>query len=150
MITTMPTYAGGPEARSEMFVKSPHLVYLKMDMPGIGPMQMGFDGKTAWTTSAATGPMILEATRAVTVADGNEMVERTESMSHAPFDEKIFAPPPEVQKLLDKQTGEVITISDATPSPLGDQGPLARLAFNQSHFLFQRAVGLPRVRMQRP
>lgn len=32
----------------------------------------------------------------VTVADDNEVVVRTESMSDAPFYEKIFAPPPDV------------------------------------------------------
>ena len=162
-------------------------------MPGLGRMEMGFDGKTAWSMSAAAGPIIhddvpkqltdaanfgglplaglpmryagrrqiggrtfeavrvmmsdstsmtqyfdvetgllagmdsdgapppppdrmmmsfedyrrfgtiLHATKVTTVApQGQEIVMRTVSLSHAPFDVKIFDPPPAVRKLRDK------------------------------------------------
>ena len=193
MMSSMPGEMGGGEVRSEMYVKSPNLVRIKMDMPGIGQMEMGYDGKTAWSVSAAAGPAVhddipqnllnaadilgaplkglkvsylgrreiggrqydavrallpdgqhmthyfdmetgllagmdpegappppagrmtmsftdykrfggvLQATK-VTIMNGTkEMVIRTVSMSHAPFDAKIFAPPPAVQQLLDKK-----------------------------------------------
>lgn len=31
---------------------------MKMNLPAIGEMEMGFDGKTAWSTSAGAGPTI--------------------------------------------------------------------------------------------
>jgi hypothetical protein len=45
---------------------------------------------------------IMQATKMTTVAQGQEFVMRTVSVSHAPFDPKIFSPPPAVQKLRDK------------------------------------------------
>lgn len=188
----MPAAAGPSEVRSEVYAKAPNLVYMKMDMPGMGLMEMGFDGKTAWSMSAATGPLIhedipkqltdaanfsaallegleisyvgrrqigartfeavrailpdsqrmthyfdvetgllagmdpdaapppppnrmtlsfddyrrfgtiMQATKITTVVQGQEMVMRTVSVSHAPFDVKIFDPPPGVRQLRDK------------------------------------------------
>lgn len=60
MTATMPGMPGAPEIRSETYAKTPNLVYMKMDMPGIGQMEMGYDGKSAWSISAATGPSIHE------------------------------------------------------------------------------------------
>ena len=50
-----PVTAG--ELRQEIWVKAPNLVYLKMNLP-FGVMEMGFDGRQAWSNSAATGPKI--------------------------------------------------------------------------------------------
>ena len=50
-----PVTAG--ELRQEIWVKAPNLVYLKMNLP-FGTMEMGFDGRKAWSNSAATGPKI--------------------------------------------------------------------------------------------
>jgi hypothetical protein len=190
--TSMAGTPGAPEVRAEMYGKVPNLVYMKMDMPGIGLMEMGFDGKTAWSMSAATGPTIhddvpkeltdvanigtpplagqkityagrrqiggrtfeairviipdsqstthyfdvetgllagmdpdgappppnrmtmsfedyrrfgtiMRPTKVTTVVQGQEIVMRTVSVSHAPFDVKIFDPPPAVRELRDKQ-----------------------------------------------
>lgn len=46
--------------------------------------------------------VILQATKITTVAQGQEMVVRTVSVSHAPFDVKAFDPPPAVRQLRDK------------------------------------------------
>lgn len=191
MTTSMPA-PGAPEVRSEVYAKAPNLVYMKMNMPGVGDMEMGFDGKIAWSNSAATGPMVhdevpqeltgavnltalpleglkvtyvgrrqiggrtydavraimpdsesvthyfdvatgllagmdpdgapppppnrmtmtfedykrfggvMQATKVTTLAVGQEMVMRTVSVSHAPFDSKIFDPPHSVRQLRDK------------------------------------------------
>jgi hypothetical protein len=182
---------GTPEVRTELYAKAPNLVYMKMDMPGIGPMEMGFDGKIAWSNSAVAGPTIhddmpaqmtsaanfaappldglrlayagrrqigarsydaikasmpdgqsfthyfdvetgllagmdpegitpppnrmtltfddykrfgavLQATKVTTVAQGQEIVMRTVSISYAPFDAKIFDPPRAVLELRNK------------------------------------------------
>lgn len=190
--TSMTSSPGAPEVRSEVYTQTPNLVYMKTDMPGIGVMEMGFDGKTAWSMSAGTGPVIhdavpkqlsdvarfgamppgsvrntyagrrqiggrtfeavrtilpdsqsvthyfdvetgllagmdpdgappppanrmtmtyedyrrfggiLHATKVTLVAQGQEIVIRTVSVTHAPFDAKIFAPPPAVRQLRDK------------------------------------------------
>jgi hypothetical protein len=191
MMSSMMGAPGAPEVRSEMYAQVPNLIYMKTSMPGIGVTEIGFDGKTAWTISAATGPMILDdvpkqlvdaanfaspplagvkvsylgrreiggrtfdairailpdsqrmthyfdvstgllagmdpegaspppnrmtlsfedyqrfggimqATKMTTVAQGQEFVMRTVSVSYAAFDAKIFSPPPAVQKLRDK------------------------------------------------
>lgn len=60
MTTTVSGFAGAPEIRSEMFAQVPNLVYMKMDMPGLGPMEMGYDGTPVWILSGATGPTIHE------------------------------------------------------------------------------------------
>src|SRR5688500_9641321 len=36
MTTSMPGAPGEPELRAEMYAKAPNLVYMKMDMPGLG------------------------------------------------------------------------------------------------------------------
>ena len=185
--------AGAAEMRQEIYVGGPKLVYMKMNMPPIGLMELGFDGKTMWSNSAATGPMIhdevpknvtdaanfaapplagarityagrrsigdrtfdavrailpdsqvgvfyfdvktglmsgmdpegappppagrmtvafddyqrygsvLQSAKLTTLVQGQEMVVRTISVSHAPIDPKIFEPPPAVRQLLDKQ-----------------------------------------------
>ena len=56
---SMPT-PGAPEVRTESYMKAPNLLYMKTNMPGIGLMEMGFDGKTPWSMSALTGPTIHE------------------------------------------------------------------------------------------
>jgi hypothetical protein len=183
---------GAGEARHEIWVKSPALVYMKMNIPPIGLMEMGFDGKMAWSNSAATGPMIhdevpknvlemanigapplsgahisyagrreiggrafdavkailpdsqvgtfyfdvktglmsgmdpegappppagrmtvafddyqrfgrvLQSTKLTTLVQGQEMVVRTLSVSHAPIDATLFDPPPAVRQLRGK------------------------------------------------
>jgi hypothetical protein len=188
---SMPGAPGAPEVRMEMYAKVPNLVYMKMDMPPIGVMEMGFDGTTAWSMSAAAGPAIhedipkqltdaanfaapplaglkiayvgrrqigarafdavraimpdsqsithyfdvetgllagmdpdgapppanrmtmsyedyrrfgsiMQPTKVTTVVQGQEMVMRTVSVSYAPFDTKLFDPPPAVRQLRDK------------------------------------------------
>lgn len=191
MITSMPA-PGAPEVRSEVYAKAPNLVYMKVNMPGIGEMEMGFDGKIAWSNSAAAGPMVhddvpqeltgasnfsalpleglkltyvgrrqiggrtydavraimpdsesvthyfdvvtgllagmdpdaapppppnrmtmtfeeykrvgqvMQATKVTTLVASREMVMRTMSLSHAPFDTKIFDVPAAVRQLRDK------------------------------------------------
>lgn len=184
--------APGTEMRQEIWVKAPNRVYMKMNMPPIGLMEMGYDGKTAWSNSAATGPMIhdevpknvlemanigvpplsgarisyagrreiggrafdavravlpdsqvgtfyfdvktglmsgmdpegapappagrmtvafddyqrfgkvLQSTKLTTLVQGQEMVVRTISVSHAPIDAALFEPPPAVRQLRGK------------------------------------------------
>ena len=194
MIVEMPATTGASaEMRQEIYVGGPKLVYMKINMPAIGLMEFGFDGKTMWSNSAATGPIIhdevpknvmdaanfaalplagarityagrrsigertFDAVRAVlpdsqggtfyfdvktglmsgmdpvgapppppgrmtvqledyqrfgrilqsatmrTLVQGQEMVVKTASVSHAPIDRKMFEPPPAVRQLLDKQ-----------------------------------------------
>jgi hypothetical protein len=46
---------------------------------------------------------VLQYTTLTTVMQGQEMVVRTDSLSHAPLDPKIFDIPPAVRQLRDKQ-----------------------------------------------
>jgi hypothetical protein len=59
MVTTMKTPGPdpAPDARQELYVKSPNLVYIRMDIRNAGTIEMGFDGDVAWTNSA-DGPTI--------------------------------------------------------------------------------------------
>src|SRR5438067_3139444 len=41
--------------------------YTMMDLPGIGPVEEGFDGETAWGMSALQGPRILEGDEKIAV-----------------------------------------------------------------------------------
>lgn len=62
MRTSMPAPPGalGPtDVRSEVYTLAPNLMYMKLDLPGMGASEIGYDGKTAWSNSAATGPIIL-------------------------------------------------------------------------------------------
>lgn len=54
---SMPGQTGGPEVRSEIYARHPNLMYMKMDLPGVGVMELGYDGATAWSISPA-GPVI--------------------------------------------------------------------------------------------
>lgn len=58
VMTTSMSGPDAPEVRTEVYAKVPNLVYMKMDMPGLGVMEMGYDGKTAWSMSAAAGATI--------------------------------------------------------------------------------------------
>jgi hypothetical protein len=41
--------------------------YTLMDLPGVGPVEEGFDGQTAWSMSALQGPRILEGDEKIAV-----------------------------------------------------------------------------------
>jgi hypothetical protein len=44
----------------EVFAKRPDKILVKINLPGIGEMLQGFDGKVGWGVNAVTGPMLLE------------------------------------------------------------------------------------------
>ena len=60
----------GAETRSESFVRSPNKVYSRTTMPGIGLMESGYDGTTAWSMSEATGPVIIPEPQAAQLRNG--------------------------------------------------------------------------------
>lgn len=58
----MPVPPGVPvpsEVRSEVYTLAPNRMYMKLEMPGMGLTEIGYDGTTAWSNSTATGAMIL-------------------------------------------------------------------------------------------
>jgi hypothetical protein len=62
MTTSMPATLGAAvptEARSEVYMLAPNLIYMKLNLPGLGTTELGYDGKIAWSNSTVTGPMIL-------------------------------------------------------------------------------------------
>ena len=49
---------GSPAIHTEVYTRAPNLVYMKTNLPGLGPMEMGYDGKSAWSISRETGPVV--------------------------------------------------------------------------------------------
>jgi len=59
--------ANGMTGTVEMYAARPNKSYTKTTVAGIGDIAEGFDGKTAWSTSPMTGPML---------ATGEELAQR--------------------------------------------------------------------------
>lgn len=59
--------ANGMSGALEVFASRPNKSVQKLELPGVGEMKEGFDGKVAWSMSPMTGPMI---------ASGKELEER--------------------------------------------------------------------------
>lgn len=77
MKATMDMPSQGISASMEVLQVYPNQVYTKVDVPGMGVMTSGFDGKNAWSVNAMTGPR---------VATGTELDEmRAESDPNAMF-----------------------------------------------------------------
>lgn len=55
---TMAMPAAGITGTMEMYAARPNMQLTKMTLAGVGDLADGFDGKTAWTVSPMTGPMI--------------------------------------------------------------------------------------------
>jgi len=54
--------AQGIDGTLEIFSAAPMLLRLNIEIPGIGTVESGSDGKTFWTVNPAVGPMIMEGT----------------------------------------------------------------------------------------
>jgi hypothetical protein len=52
--------AQGIKAGMQVFAKRPDKLVVKIEIPGLGEVTQGFDGKVAWANNAATGPMVLD------------------------------------------------------------------------------------------
>lgn len=52
--------AGSARMTFEMFRAPPNKVLTRSNMPGIGTIESGFDGKVGWSNSTMTGPVLLE------------------------------------------------------------------------------------------
>lgn len=74
MVITMSMVLGG-ESRVETFVKAPNKLYTRATMPGIGVVESGYDGATAWTMSQATGPVIVPEPQATQLRRGTNLTE---------------------------------------------------------------------------
>jgi hypothetical protein len=57
---TLSVPSSGMTATLEVFGAKPDKSVVKINMPGVGDVFEGYDGKNAWTVSAMTGPMLLE------------------------------------------------------------------------------------------
>lgn len=67
--------------KMEVFAARPNKLLVKMEMPGIGQMTTGFDGKVGWMNSALTGAMLLPekvVTEMSTQADFDHALHRPE------------------------------------------------------------------------
>jgi len=60
--STLSMPAQGITMSMEAFAAPPDLYVSRMEMPGMGTVRSGYDGKVAWTIHPATGPMLLEGT----------------------------------------------------------------------------------------
>lgn len=74
MVMTMQMPGSAAVIRMESWQSAPRL-YSRMETPGMGTTEMGFDGKTAWMISPVLGPMLLgdlprEMTNPADVASG--------------------------------------------------------------------------------
>jgi outer membrane lipoprotein-sorting protein len=52
--------AQGVEGDVEILAARPDLMRLRMTIPGVGEIQSGYDGKTAWSVNPLTGPMLMQ------------------------------------------------------------------------------------------
>ena len=52
--------ASGMSGALEVFAAKPDKSKVKINIPGVGDVLEGYDGKNGWTVSAMTGPMLLE------------------------------------------------------------------------------------------
>ncbi len=52
--------AAGLEGKMDIKAMSPNLMYMNMEIPGVGAIKGGFDGTTGWATNPMAGPTIIE------------------------------------------------------------------------------------------
>lgn len=69
--------AQGVRGQLEVFKAKPNKQIVRIDIPGLGQIQSGFDGEIGWIINPATGPMLLEG----------KMLEQTRQQ--ADFDEVL-------------------------------------------------------------
>ena len=60
VIGTASMPAAGITGKMETFHAKPNKFLQRISLPGIGDIEEGFDGKTGWTSSALTGPILFE------------------------------------------------------------------------------------------
>lgn len=60
--TTISMPAQGMSMTVETYAAAPDLYVARTDIPGMGEMRSGYDGKVAWMVHPATGPMLLQGT----------------------------------------------------------------------------------------
>jgi len=60
VVGTLTVPSSGVTGSFEAFAAKPDKAFLKMNVVGIGESLEGFDGRVAWTTSALTGPMLVQ------------------------------------------------------------------------------------------
>jgi len=110
--------------------------YTEMEIPGIGKIQGGFDGETAWENSALQGPRILEgaekveakrAARLLSLTDWRKVYKSAQTIGSADIDGKpawkVEMTPIEGKPetfFFDKDSGLLVRISAVRSTPLGD------------------------------
>ena len=76
--------AAGIKADVESYTMRPNLMYVKINIPGMGEVMQGFDGTTAWSMDPNSGPRVLsgkELAQTVQRADFNSELHDTSSYS---------------------------------------------------------------------
>jgi hypothetical protein len=118
--------------------------YTAMDFPGIGKVEEGYDGETAWEDSALEGPRILEgdekasAKRAATLAlitSWREVYKEARTAGEADVDGKpawkVEMTPKEGKQetfFFDKESGLLVRIAAVLSTALGDIGTEATMS----------------------
>ncbi len=57
---TMEIASQGMSAAIKIMMMAPNKMKMELDVPGLGPMQSGFDGEVGWSMNPMTGPMLQE------------------------------------------------------------------------------------------
>ncbi len=76
--------AAGIKADVETYAMRPNLMFVKINIPGMGEVMQGFDGTTAWAMDPNSGPRVLtgkELSQTVQRADFNADLHDTSSYS---------------------------------------------------------------------
>lgn len=67
---TMEIPAAGMSANVTAVQARPNLIFILVDIPGLGQQRQGYDGTTAWSSDPMGGPRIVTGTEAATIVDG--------------------------------------------------------------------------------
>jgi hypothetical protein len=110
--------------------------YTVMDLPGIGPVEEGFDGEIAWSTSALQGPRILDGDEKIAVKRASSLASFSswrdvykEAKTIGPEDVdgkpawKVEMVPKEGKPetfFFDKESGLLVRITTVLGTPIGE------------------------------
>lgn len=127
----------------EVFAKRPDKALMKVNVPGIGELVQGYDGKTGWSVNAIMGPMLLEGKMLEDFRDqvrfdadlhresefkSMEMVGKTEFDGKPCYQLKLVRQTGrEVTEFFEIETGLLIGTSQVQETPLGPVSVTASL-----------------------
>lgn len=124
--------AQGLDGDLEVFSARPNKLLVEITIPGIGKMLQGYDGKTGWNLSAATGPILIDGKQLVQMREQAdfesalhkpELYKTMETLEETTFEGRtayklklVRTSGTEVTEFYDKQTGLLIgsTLSQET------------------------------------